>query len=274
MASLKSKLALAVSNQDFVRAAQLKKEIDDQKSKQDVHETTVRQFPFAATLQASEREALSNEAIGTVKIDLTSATTLVLSSFREAMFRSDRGGHHALAKLRQVFKAMDTDASGSIDASELETGLLKFGITLTRHDLNMLFAACDTDGSGGISVDEFLASLSGEISTRRRRLITEAFKKLDRNGDGELRVNDLKKIFGEGRAAKLDFLLRTFDENSDGTVTEAEFLLYYSDLSASIKNDDAFEVMIRNAFHLSGGEGAAASTTSMRVMCFFDVSSG
>ena len=53
MASLKSKLALAVSNQDFVRAAQLKKEIDDQKSKQDVHETTVRQFPFAATLQAS-----------------------------------------------------------------------------------------------------------------------------------------------------------------------------------------------------------------------------
>ena len=78
------------------------------------------------------------------------------------------------------------------------------------------------------------------------------------------------RSFGEGKTAKLDFLLSTFDDDGDGTVSESEFLLYYSDLSAAIKNDDAFEVMIRSAYHLSGGKDGAASTTNMRVLCIFD----
>ena len=78
------------------------------------------------------------------------------------------------------------------------------------------------------------------------------------------------RSFGEGKTAKLDFLLSTFDDDGDGTVSESEFLLYYSDLSAAIKNDDAFEVMIRSAYHLSGGKDGAASTTNMRVLCIFE----
>ena len=35
-------------------------------------------------------------------------------------------------------------------------------------------------------------------------------------------------------------------------------------------DDDAFEVMIRSAYHLSGGKDGAASTTNMRVLCIFD----
>ena len=30
---------------------------------------------------------------------------------------------------------------------------------------------------------------------------------------------------------------------------------YYNNVSASIDNDDYFELMIRNAWHISGGEG-------------------
>lgn len=76
--------------------------------------------------------------------------------------------------------------------------------------------------------------------------------------------------FGEGKAAKLDYLLNNFDDDGDGTVSESEFLLYYTDLSAAIRNDDAFEVMIRSAFHLSGGKDGVTSTTNMRVLCIFD----
>ena len=59
-------------------------------------------------------------------------------------------------------------------------------------------------------------------------------------------------------------LLNSFDSERDNTVSESEFFLYYSDLSAGIKNDDMFESMIRNAYHLSGG------STKQRVMCIFD----
>jgi Ca2+-binding EF-hand superfamily protein len=52
----------------------------------------------------------------------------------------------------------------------------------------------------------------------------------------------------------------------DGRVTKQEFINYYSNLGASIDNEDYFELMIRNAWHLSGGEGVCAGTTGLRVL--------
>jgi hypothetical protein len=52
----------------------------------------------------------------------------------------------------------------------------------------------------------------------------------------------------------------------DGKVTRQEFTNYYSNISASIDNEDYFELMIRNAWHISGGEGAAANSANKRVL--------
>ena len=45
-----------------------------------------------------------------------------------------------------------------------------------------------------------------------------------------------------------------------------EFLDYYRDMSAGIDRDDYFELMIRNAWHMSGGDGLAENTTCRRVL--------
>ena len=42
--------------------------------------------------------------------------------------------------------------------------------------------------------------------------------------------------------------------------------LWLQDISCGIDNDEYFELMMRNAWHISGGEGAAANTTCMRVL--------
>ena len=49
-------------------------------------------------------------------------------------------------------------------------------------------------------------------------------------------------------------------------ITLAEFEDYYKDISASIDDDDYFELMIRNAWRIAGGEGAAANTANKRVL--------
>ena len=52
----------------------------------------------------------------------------------------------------------------------------------------------------------------------------------------------------------------------DGVVTFDEFCNYYANISASIDDDDYFELMIRNAWHISGGEGWSANTANRRVL--------
>lgn len=49
-------------------------------------------------------------------------------------------------------------------------------------------------------------------------------------------------------------------------MTVKEFCKYYANLSSSIDEDDYFELMIRNAWHISGGEGWCANTTCRRVL--------
>jgi len=41
----------------------------------------------------------------------------------------------------------------------------------------------------------------------------------------------------------------------DHIVTIEEFEDYYKDVGAAIEDDDYFELMIRNAWHLDGGQG-------------------
>ncbi len=47
------------------------------------------------------------------------------------------------------------------------------------------------------------------------------------------------------------------------------FLTYYADVSASIDEDDYFELMMRNAWHIAGGEGQTGNTSNLRVLVSF-----
>ena len=62
--------------------------------------------------------------------------------------------------------------------------------------------------------------------------------------------------------------LENFDVGGekDGVVTPNEWENYYANVSSSIDDDDYFELMIRNAWRMSGGEGWCANTANRRVM--------
>jgi hypothetical protein len=80
----------------------------------------------------------------------------------------------------------------------------------------------------------------------------------------------------------LQVFIAKWDKNGDNTVTLEEFIEYYEWISASIDNDDYFELMMRNggiliakllpvyatilAWRISGGTGWAANTANLRVL--------
>jgi hypothetical protein len=61
--------------------------------------------------------------------------------------------------------------------------------------------------------------------------------------------------------------LDTFDVGGvkDGMVTKKEFENYYTNIGANIPDDDYFELMIRNAWHIAGGKGWCESSANKYV---------
>ncbi len=45
--------------------------------------------------------------------------------------------------------------------------------------------------------------------------------------------------------------------------------MYYSDISSAIESDDYFELLMRNTWHLAGGEGGKINTANLRVLVTF-----
>ncbi|EQC38943.1 hypothetical protein SDRG_03898 [Saprolegnia diclina VS20] len=188
-----------------------------------------------------------------------------------------RGGAAGIHAVQRVMRIWDDGGDGKLTKNELKSGLETYGIEIHLHDIDQLMTLLDTDHSGTISFDELLTGLRGELNDRRRALIHQAYSVLDVDGDGQVTIDDLRKGFDvthhpdvvAGRLTPRDALvqfMQHWDLDGDGTVSLAEFETYYRGISASIDGDDYFELMMRNAWHLSGGTGACANSSNRRVL--------
>lgn len=108
------------------------------------------------------------------------------------------------------------------------------------------------------------------MSAYRKALVKRAFDRLDRNGNGVVELDDVKGFYNakmhpdvrSGRKTEDEILtefLDTFElhhsiknpKDKDGKITFKEFVEYYNNVSASIDNDQYFELMMTNAWNLN-----------------------
>jgi len=187
--------------------------------------------------------------------------------------RAGAGGIHHLGR---CFRIMDHDGNKHINADELQVALEHFGLDFHQSEIDELIKVV---GKGRpITYDEFLVTIRGTINKRRLQLIDMAYKVLDASGKGHVTVADIQGRFNTDHhpdvlagnlppEEALGDFLAVFDVvDHDGVVTKKDFIEYYRNVSASIDNDDYFELMIRNAWHMSGGEGACANTANTRLL--------
>ena len=179
-------------------------------------------------------------------------------------------GARGFVGMQRQFKIMDDDMSGAIEMPEFVKAMRDFRIDLNQQELNIVFEAFDRDSSGAINYDEFVRGVRGPMNNFRKKIVMQAFKKIDKDGSGVLEMNDIKvsynaKLHPDVKSGKktedeiLGEFLETFEAHHamnggtrDQRVTPEEFVEYYTNISASIDNDEYFELMMINSWKLYG----------------------
>ena len=198
-----------------------------------------------------------------------------LKSLRNSLYLHGAKGVRGLGR---KFRIVDDDGNRSLCLDEFQKAIREHALELSEKEVEELFCFIDANKSGGVDYDEFLLAVRGELNDRRTQLVLAAFAVLDRDGSGVVDLDDIKGKYNakehpdvlQGRktedAVLLEFL-DTFDGGEkDGKVHPSEFVRYYANVSASIDDDDYFELVVRNAWHMSGGEGWSANTSCRRVL--------
>jgi Ca2+-binding EF-hand superfamily protein/biotin operon repressor len=212
-----------------------------------------------------------------------SRATTAIGKVREILTKRS-GGVSSLKSLGLQFRLLDSDNGGTLNRSELELGLDKFmrgfGVHLAKAEVEELFKLFDVDNSGTITYDEFLKGIRGTMGPERVELVKLAFAQLDQRGKGYVTLEDIAHIYDvsgnplvkAGKLSKVDAVKAFMSQwhlahkKHTDDVTLDDFLEYYDWISASIDRDDYFELMIRNAWHIAGGEGWSANTSNLRVL--------
>ena len=166
---------------------------------------------------------------------------------------------------------MDADGNQQLDFTELSKALDDLQLHLSDGEKRAIFHHFDKDNSGTIDFQELAVGLRDPLSPRRYALVQQAFSKIDFDGSGLVSRDEIDAVYDPsnhpdvlaGKRTSKEILtefMATFDMGAAGQVSRQEFEEYYSNVSASIDNDDYFELMIRTAWGISGFEQAWEKT--------------
>jgi len=166
---------------------------------------------------------------------------------------------------------MDDDNSKSLDMNEFKKAVHDFRIEIPDDYIQTIFNAFDINKDGTIDYDEFVRIIRGDLTPPRMALVKKAYIKLDKDGSGIVDIEDIKDVYNtskhpdvisgkKSRDQVLVEFLETFEMHhnvmhgtqADGMITLEEFIEYYTNISASLDNDEYFALMMNNSWNLSG----------------------
>jgi calcium-dependent protein kinase len=170
-----------------------------------------------------------------------------------------------IAGLREMFRAIDTDGSGTVTAEELKAALERKGGDIPRAELEGLMAMVDADSSGCIAYDEWLAATLHQGRLEQGDALLKAFNAFDKDGSGYLSADELRQALrsADGPAkkrgqqaaedeAELKRVLAECDRDGDGRVSYAEFCAMFLGEDTILAGDVATQQHAAAAVAASG----------------------
>ncbi|KAI4326874.1 hypothetical protein L6164_019399 [Bauhinia variegata] len=129
--------------------------------------------------------------------------------------------------LKEMFKSMDTDNSGTITFEELKAGLPKLGTKLSESEVRQLMEAADVDGNGTIDYIEFITATMHMNRMEREDHLYKAFEYFDKDKSGYITMEELEsalKKYNMGDEKTIKEIIAEVDTDNDGRINYDEFV--------------------------------------------------
>ncbi|XP_006655639.3 calcium-dependent protein kinase 15 [Oryza brachyantha] len=139
--------------------------------------------------------------------------------------------------LKEMFKSLDTDNSGTITLEELRAGLPKLGTKISESELRQLMEAADVDGNGSIDYVEFISATMHMNRLEKEDHIYKAFEYFDKDHSGFITVDELEealKKYDMGDEATIKEIIAEVDTDHDGRIDYQEFVAMMKNNSPEI----------------------------------------
>ncbi|KAD5802360.1 hypothetical protein E3N88_13720 [Mikania micrantha] len=138
---------------------------------------------------------------------------------------AERLSEEEIGGLKELFKMIDTDNSGTITFDELKEGLRRVGSELMESEIKDLMDAADIDNSGTIDYGEFIAATVHLNKLEREENLLSAFSFFDKDGSGYITIDELQQACQEMGLGDvhLDETIKEIDQDNDGQIDYGEF---------------------------------------------------
>ncbi|KAL0728239.1 hypothetical protein Bca4012_024332 [Brassica carinata] len=152
-----------------------------------------------------------------------------MNNFKKVALRVIAGclSEEEIMGLKEMFKGMDTDSSGTITLEELRQGLAKQGTRLSEYEVQQLMEAADADGNGTIDYEEFIAATMHINKLDREEHLYSAFQHFDKDNSGYITMEELEQAlreFGMNDGRDIKEIISEVDGDNDGRINYDEFV--------------------------------------------------
>ncbi|XP_065011873.1 calcium-dependent protein kinase 2-like [Musa acuminata AAA Group] len=152
-----------------------------------------------------------------------------MNQFKKAALKIIAGclSEEEIKGLKEMFKNMDSDNSGTITVEELKEGLTKQGTKLSEDEVKQLLEAADADGNGTIDYDEFITATVHMNRMDREEHLYKAFQYFDKDNSGYITREELEQALKEKGmydGQEIKDIIAEADADNDGRINYDEFV--------------------------------------------------
>jgi len=149
---------------------------------------------------------------------------VVLSALTSALDDQD------IQDLKETFRKLDVDNSGTLTAEELKEVLQQSGASNEKLEAQIkALLALDVDNDGEISYEELvMGSVQKKLAAKEERLYN-VFSALDINGDGQVTADEIGQALGGFMADNEDIsaMIAEVDTDNNGSIDYDEFVALF-----------------------------------------------